>query len=139
MIDHHQEEGHLTGATLGCKGTGAVAPLPALGFNEVNRDAAPSGDIGKMPPNLFGLMTEGDKEPPDAGIKQCADDSFRERQSEHSGQGFRCLGLRLKPRSQSGGQDQRHLRCYIAQVSVVHRPKLPRSHRTVSGSTLRSD
>ena len=102
-----------------------------------NRDAATPGDAGKMRPDRFGLMTEGDKEPPDAGVQQRADDPFREGQSEHPGQGFRCLGLRSEPRPRSGAQDQRHLRCRVGRVSVVDRPKFPRFHRTVPGSTPR--
>jgi hypothetical protein len=46
MIDHDQEEGRIAGATLGRERTGAVAPLPVPGFDEVDRDAATSGDIG---------------------------------------------------------------------------------------------
>ena len=47
MIDHDQEEGRLVGAILGRQGAGAVAPLPVLGFDAVDRDAATPGDIGK--------------------------------------------------------------------------------------------
>ena len=57
MIDHDQEEGRLAGATLGRQRTGAVALLPVLGFDEVNLDAATSGDIGNLGPDRFGLMT----------------------------------------------------------------------------------
>ena len=68
MIDHDQEEGCLAGATLGRQGAGAVALLPVLGFGEVNRDTATSGDIGKMGPDRFGLMTKGYEEPSDTDV-----------------------------------------------------------------------
>ena len=53
MIDHDQEEGRFAGAALGRQSAGAVALRPALGVDEVNRDAATSGDIGKIGPDLF--------------------------------------------------------------------------------------
>ena len=52
-----------------------------------------------MGPDRFGLMTEGNEEATDAGVQQGAHHPFRKGQSEHSGQGFRCLGLWPQPRS----------------------------------------
>ena len=57
MIGHYQEEWCLASAAPGREGTGAISLLPVLGINEVNSDAATSGDIQKMGSNRFGLMT----------------------------------------------------------------------------------
>ncbi len=97
MIDHDQKEGRLAGATLGRQGTGAVAPFPVLGFDEVDRDAATLGDIREMPPDRFGFMTEGDNEPPNVGGQQRAHNPLGQGQAEHLHQGFRRVGFRIQP------------------------------------------
>ena len=56
MVGHDHEERRVADATLSRKGAGAVTPLPALDFDEVDRDTATPGDIGKMRPDPFGLM-----------------------------------------------------------------------------------